>query len=141
MLAETRGCITVCLTKQAGIYVSTLGERIRNAREDRGLSQTQLAEECGWDGKAGQTRISHYEHNKREPTLSDLSLIASKLGVNVQALVFEHPLRPDPDEELLLRARRAADPRQRRVLNSWVEAVIPPPQKSHVSKKTLMKKR
>lgn len=52
----------------------TLGERIRTARIAAGItSQLKLAEACGWDSAS---RIGNYEQDTREPSLSDLRLIA-----------------------------------------------------------------
>lgn len=65
--------------------METLGSRIKNRRLALGLSQKTLGEHCGWDN--GQARIGNYEKDKREPTLSDLRLIASALGVTLMELV------------------------------------------------------
>ena len=57
-----------------------IGEKIREIRCLRGLSQKQLAEKSGYT----QTAISHFELGKRDLTLSALETIAKVLNVNVQ---------------------------------------------------------
>lgn len=58
----------------------TLRERLRWARQEAQLSQQALAALCGWKGRTGQSRISHYETG-RTPAVDpkDLELIAAAL--------------------------------------------------------------
>lgn len=58
----------------------TLGARLRWARREADLSQRALAALCGWKGRTGQSRISHYETG-RTPSVrpGDLELIAAAL--------------------------------------------------------------
>nr|WP_288454617.1 LexA family transcriptional regulator [uncultured Pseudomonas sp.] len=65
--------------------MDTLGSRITRLRKARGLSQKALGELCGWEG--GQARVGNYELDKREPSLSDLRLIAQALGVTLMELL------------------------------------------------------
>jgi SOS-response transcriptional repressor LexA len=65
------------------VPLPTFGERLRWAREAAKLTQPDLAILCGWDS---QSRISHYETGRREPSTDDLRLIATALkgrGVEV----------------------------------------------------------
>lgn len=55
-----------------------MGQRIKAARMAAGLSQASLAEACGWDSAS---RVGNYEQDKREPSLSDLRLIAQKVAI------------------------------------------------------------
>lgn len=64
--------------------METLGSRIKRFRKQRGFSQKQLAEECGW---SSQSRIGNYESDLREPNLADLTLLAPALGVSVAELI------------------------------------------------------
>lgn len=64
--------------------METLGSRIKRLRKQKGFSQKQLAEECGW---SSQSRIGNYESNLREPNLADLTLLAPTLGVSVAELI------------------------------------------------------
>jgi len=58
--------------------MATIGKRIREARLNAGLTQPQLAERCGW---AGQSRVSNYERDEREPRSSDMRNMAKALDV------------------------------------------------------------
>lgn len=64
--------------------METLGSRIKRLRKQKGFSQKQLAEECGW---SSQSRIGNYEGDLREPNLADLTLLAPALGVSVAELI------------------------------------------------------
>ncbi|MFA7439022.1 helix-turn-helix domain-containing protein [Castellaniella sp.] len=58
--------------------MNTFGERLRYARELRGLSQKQLADACG----LSQSAISSYERGSRKST-QKLLVIARKLEVDL----------------------------------------------------------
>lgn len=62
-----------------------LGQRIATLRQEKGWSQRELAERCGWEG---QSRVGNYERNVREPSLHDMDLIARALGISVKELLF-----------------------------------------------------
>lgn len=65
--------------------METLGKRISRLRHSKGLSQTALAIACGWDN--GQARIGNYEHDKREPNISDLRTLAVALDSTLLELI------------------------------------------------------
>lgn len=64
----------------------TIGDRIRRARKalrgsgGRKVSQAELGAQCGWEDP--QSRISHYETNKRVPSIADFGALAAALGVS-----------------------------------------------------------
>lgn len=60
----------------------TLGQRIREAREAAGLTQTELADKIGSE----QTRISEIERGQHVPQIARLFLLADALGVTVDEL-------------------------------------------------------
>ncbi|PMZ92702.1 MULTISPECIES: XRE family transcriptional regulator [unclassified Pseudomonas] len=64
--------------------METLGSRIKRLRKQKGFSQKNLAEQCGW---SSQSRIGNYESDLREPNLADLTLLAPALGVSVAELI------------------------------------------------------
>jgi SOS-response transcriptional repressor LexA len=64
----------------------TPGARIREARRRRGLTQTELAEACGWSG--GQGRVGNYERDEREPSGADYTKLARALNVSPAELQF-----------------------------------------------------
>lgn len=49
----------------------TFGERLRELRQDRGLTQKQLGEELN----TTQRKISYLETDKNEPSIEDLKLL------------------------------------------------------------------
>jgi SOS-response transcriptional repressor LexA len=71
------------------VFMTTIGQNIKNLRMQRGLSQKALAKLCGWESNS---RIANYEgtgKTKREPTLSDIKRIARVLNVSAAALAFD----------------------------------------------------
>lgn len=102
--------------------METLGSRIKRLRKQKGFSQKQLAEECGW---ASQSRIGNYESDLREPNLTDLMVLAPVLGVAVAELIsgtHSHPLTHEP-AELLLDAKKRGN--VVRPVGSTKEGVVP----------------
>lgn len=61
----------------------TIGQRITEAREAKGISQSALAKAVG----ISQPAIAYYERDEREPKASTLSEIASALDVSVSHLL------------------------------------------------------
>lgn len=90
-----------------------LGERIRQLRMSRGLSQTALGE-----GRYSGSYISHIESGRRQPGADVLGFIASRLGMPVSELRPPGFGAADVDVATLLSAAR-------RLLEShrWDEAV------------------
>lgn len=62
---------------------SVLGSRIRQLREEGGLTQAELAERLEVD----RSTVTAYETGKREPNTAGLRLIASIFGVSVDYLL------------------------------------------------------
>jgi len=58
------------------------GQRIKEARKSRGLTQAQLAQRCGM----ATITIQQYEADKREPRQKQLRFIADALNVSVSYL-------------------------------------------------------
>ena len=63
----------------------TTGERIREIREQRGMSQQELALRCGWTSRS---TISKIEKNERETRLKSLIKIAKVLNTDPDYLIF-----------------------------------------------------
>jgi transcriptional regulator with XRE-family HTH domain len=59
------------------------GQRLRKKREDKGLSQTELAEKTGLQPSA----ISHFEQGRRSPSFDNLRILADALSVTVDYLL------------------------------------------------------
>jgi transcriptional regulator with XRE-family HTH domain len=60
-----------------------LGQAVRAIRDERGLSQVQVAEATGFI----QAWISHVEHGRRNPSFNNVVRLAEGLGVSVSELV------------------------------------------------------
>lgn len=71
--------------------MQTLGERIRIIRENRSLSQSELA---AMIDNASASVVSHYETGRREPSLSALRRLCAALRVDATLLLGTEPL-PD----------------------------------------------
>jgi transcriptional regulator with XRE-family HTH domain len=65
----------------------TLGDRVCRLREDRGLSQVELAKAV----QVGQAFISDIEVGRRNPSLPTLTRLAAALSTSVGALVDGTP--------------------------------------------------
>ncbi len=74
------------------------GSRIRKAREDRGLSQDELAALISKDQRA----IYEYEAGKRRLAAIDLPTLARALGVSV-AYFYEENIPADELDRVMLR--------------------------------------
>ena len=57
-------------------------EKIKDLREEKGISQEKLADELG----ISHGIISFWENGKREPKLSNLILLAGYFGVSIDYL-------------------------------------------------------
>jgi transcriptional regulator with XRE-family HTH domain len=60
-----------------------LGNELRKAREEAGLTQEQLSFEAGLD----RTYISQLEHDKKSPTLDALFRLCQAMGITASELV------------------------------------------------------
>lgn len=84
------------------ITQSELGQRIRQARDNIGMSQRDFSEAVGKD----QTAISEYETGKRKVPAVELSIFANILQVPV-SYFYEGDIQPDDLEHILLREFRS----------------------------------
>ena len=62
----------------------TIGEKIRAARTEKGLTQKQLGDKCGMADSA----IRRYESGRGNPTLDTVDRIAEALGMELRDLVL-----------------------------------------------------
>ena len=68
--------------------MDAIGERIKEARQERGLSQEELAQIIN----STKSAISRYESGKRQPRIEQLKSIASALDVDVNWLMNGYTL-------------------------------------------------
>lgn len=64
-------------------FMKTLGNNIRMYREQKGLSQEELANRCGWTTNNARSTISKIESGVNDVPTSKLKVIAEQLGVSV----------------------------------------------------------
>jgi transcriptional regulator with XRE-family HTH domain len=76
--------------RQPGKGVPSFGTRLRRIREQKGWSQTELAEKSSLTPAA----VSQIEADDRQPSFKTLSSIASALGITVGYLLGEQPELP-----------------------------------------------
>ena len=76
-------------------------KRLRKAREDKKLSQSELAKKAGFQPSA----ISHFETGKRSPSFANLKKLADALEVTVDYLLgrAEKPKNQGLEAEALFR--------------------------------------
>lgn len=63
--------------------MDTIGDRIKQLRDEAGLSQMQLSEKIG----LSQSAIARYELNKTEPKASDIIKLSEFFGVSADYLL------------------------------------------------------
>lgn len=62
---------------------ATLAENIKTFRKEKGISQEELAEQCGLH----RTYIGSVERHERNVTLSTLEILSETLGITVPELL------------------------------------------------------
>lgn len=65
----------------------TIGERIKQARKEKGLTQKRLGELSG----TSEGTVKQYELGKRQPRLAQLQAIAAALGLPTASLLIGSP--------------------------------------------------
>jgi transcriptional regulator with XRE-family HTH domain len=71
------------MTNSIDYIYKEIGKRIVTARQNKGLSQEQLASACDID----RSHIGFIEQGRRKPTLSTLYKIARSLGMTLEELL------------------------------------------------------
>ena len=94
------------VTPEEPVDPRVVGQRIKNERQERGLTLAQLAQAAG----SSAPHLSQVENGRREPTLRLLGGLATALGVPVEQL-----LRPEPPTRSGLQSSFMARPAQTRV--------------------------
>lgn len=79
-----------------------LGQRIKRARLERGMSQRQL---CG--DRITRNMLSLIESGKANPAMDTLQYLAARLGVGVSLLLGETDAPTDPNDGYMVLARQA----------------------------------
>jgi transcriptional regulator with XRE-family HTH domain len=97
------------------VFYAAVGRLIREAREERGLSQQALA------GNVSLSRasVSNIEQGRQRPPLHTLAVLAGALGVSIERLLPKNPMahrtlddalrEKPPDEQAFVRRIVASD--------------------------------
>ena len=79
----------------AGLEYGEMGDRLREARQARGLSLRGLADRLG----VSPSLISQVETGRAKPSVSTLYAIVTELGISLDELVYPDARRPTPAPE------------------------------------------
>ena len=79
----------------AGLEYGEMGDRLREARQARGLSLRTLAERLG----VSPSLISQVETGRAKPSVSTLYAIVTELGISLDELVYPDAKRPSRGPE------------------------------------------
>ena len=83
ILAEGRSLLAEKRQRRAAVAgVATFGQKVRAAREERGLTQAELAARA----RLSQAHLSFLEQDQREPSLSIAVRLARELGISLDEL-------------------------------------------------------
>lgn len=63
------------------------GKYIRECRISAGLTQRQLGEACGYEGRSAETTVQNWEKDKQPVPLDRLRRLAVALGVPLDSLI------------------------------------------------------
>jgi transcriptional regulator with XRE-family HTH domain len=119
------------------MLAKSFGERLHRYREDRGLSQRQLAQLAGIDAMS----ISRYERGATLPTADALAEIAKTLHVTADALLFGKANRQEqPKIKNVLLLQRLEDisnldPKDQATLIEVIDSLIARRQVDAISKR------
>ena len=110
------------MTETESARTRRIGERLRQARHDQGLSLSELAERTGCYSKS---RISNYEQGLRRMGLEEALVLSTALGhVSATYLLCLDDTPPlTPEESDLLARYRATDDAGRAQLKELAESL------------------
>lgn len=92
------------------------GARMAESRKTAGYSQKRLMDALGWPNDSN-SRLSGYENEEREPTLSDFERIAKLCKVDVAWLVFGD-YRMDPFHAKLIQGYETGSDEAQRIVRA-----------------------
>ena len=97
-------------------------ERLRKARETRGLTQSDLAQRAGLEPSA----VSHFEAGRRQPSFHNLRKLADALSVTTDYLIGREldPGASGPAVEGLLKRVAELSDAERELLDTVAETLI-----------------
>lgn len=63
------------------------GERLKKIRVQAGLTQKEVGEACGYDGRSAESTVQHWERGRSYPPLDKLRALAKALDVSLDMLI------------------------------------------------------
>ena len=105
--------------------MKTLGERLREIRKSKNLTQAQLAEMIG----VGKTTITGYEQNNREPNVLNMIKIAKVLDVSCGELMGDivpssRTVARTSDEITLLHKYRELNNEKKQYVHQTLDMIV-----------------
>lgn len=97
------------------VIVPAIGARIREIREQRGLSQTDLGDLCGLK----PNRISNYETGLRVPPLAAIIALCRGLGCSADDLLG---IAPKDDEKDYIEKFRRLDEKAKHIVRAVIDS-------------------
>src|ERR1700733_4246639 len=82
---------------------SVIAQRVKEARECRGLKQTELAQRLGWKS---HTSIVAIEQGNKDLKMWELLKIAEALNVDPESLYSDAPIKALSSTQILWRSRK-----------------------------------
>lgn len=94
--------VLIYAKKERILYMTDIGFVLKNARENKNLTQQKVMELTGINRKS----LSGYENNVAEPDLSTFASLISLYGLSADAVLNINPVQPMPtltryDKQLL----------------------------------------
>jgi transcriptional regulator with XRE-family HTH domain len=102
-----------------GVKGMEFGERLRKVRDDKGLSQNDLAERAGIQASA----VSHFELGRRLPSFDNIRRLADALNVTSDFLLGREDVREvaGPEAAALFRDYRELSAEDQLTLSKFAE--------------------
>jgi transcriptional regulator with XRE-family HTH domain len=104
-------------------FAMSFGETIRNLRMKKKLSQDELGELLGINGR----NVSRYEHNHVRPRAKMLQKMASVLGVPLEELQPPRPagvVTEDPELQDYISQIDSLEPEDKLVVKRFLKAIV-----------------
>lgn len=98
----------------------TFGERIIEARKAKGFSQKALADALG----VTPMRMSHWENDKREPSIDYIKRLVKILGVSADYLIGTAPAELSATDSALVKRYRLLDGHGREIVDTILQIEI-----------------
>ena len=67
--------------------IAMFGEYIKECRIKKGLTQQQLGEMCGYEGRSAQNTVQKWEYNKQPVPLEKIRPLANALEIPIDSLI------------------------------------------------------